>query len=70
MNLFEVLLIVAVVSLMASGILHTMGKKTAAKWLLMLGAGIGAGLFLLLWTVIKAAGKDSKRKRGPGGNFR
>ena len=34
MNLFEVLLIVAVVLVMLAGVFNMMGKKTAAKWLL------------------------------------
>lgn len=66
MSLFEILLIVAVVSLTGSGVFYMMGKKTAAKWLLILGVGI----FWLVWAVFKDVVKDSKRKGRPGGNFR
>ena len=62
MNLFEVLLIVAVVLVMLAGVFNMMGKKTAAKWLL----SIGAGVFLLLWAFVKAVAamiKDSKTRR-------
>ena len=63
MNLFEVLLIVAVVLVMLAGVFHMMGKKTEARWLLI----IGAGIFLLLWAFFKGlieyAEKQTKRRR-------
>ena len=63
MSLFEVLLIVAVVLVILAGVFHVMGKKTEAKWLLI----IGVGIFLLLWAAVKAvmkyAEKETKRRR-------
>ena len=63
MSLFEVLLIVAVVLVILAGVFNMMGKKTEAKWLLV----IGAGIFLLLWALFKAIveemRKNSKTRR-------
>lgn len=63
MSLFEVLLIVAVVLVILAGVFHVQGKKTEAKWLLI----IGVGIFWLLWSFVKAlmeyAEKQTKRRR-------
>ena len=66
MNLSEVLLIVAVVLVMLAGVFHVMGKKTEAKWLLI----IGVGIFLLLWALFKAIVEEMRKIQRPEGTTR